>query len=497
MNKFTKVILAVIIFISSNILYSENYYVDPGGDDNSDGTIDFPFATIQKAHNAAQAGDTLYLRAGTYYPTDRTNFTKDGNVNSYFVLRSYPGELPIIDGENIPDGNINHSSTATWQFNNANFWKIIGPVKITNGRGAGVYVEGGNLEFDLLESCYNGKRASRGAHGFCVWEGTNVLFKNCDAHHNANHLWKSGEDQESNQYQHGDGWRIFTADNMRLESCRSWHNLDDNYDFLGTATPIVLIDSWSAYGGRDDAEGSITGTPNRDMPLVDAREIPALWGNGIKLGYDEDNVTHEVIRCLSWNNNGAGFHMNLGPAYIAHSASFGNKQFGFDYLDGNAHEILNSWEFNNEKDSTITDSVYAEILPDLSQHSHNSWDNTIDITVSADDFISLNDSGMFVSRQSDGSLPVTPFLILADGSDLIDVGLDIGLTYSGDAPDIGAFEFEDTTTFVAAESDVILPDKFSLSSYPNPFNPKALVRYSIPQSDLPHFANHFYLKHPF
>jgi len=73
-----------------------------------------------------------------------------------------------------------------------------------------------------------------------------------------------------------------------------------------------------------DAQGSITGEPNRAMPPVDAREIPAIWGNGIKLGYDEDNVSHQVIRCLTWNNNGAGFHMNLGPSYIVNSVSFGN-----------------------------------------------------------------------------------------------------------------------------------------------------------------------------
>jgi hypothetical protein len=43
-------------------------------------------------------------------------------------------------------------------------------------------------------------------------------------------------------------------------------------------------------------------------------------------------------------------------------------------------------------------------------------------------------------RQPDGSLPVLSFLHLAGGSDLIDVGTDVGLPFLGSAPDLGAFE---------------------------------------------------------
>ncbi len=477
------IIVNVLVMISAGSFLADTYYVSPIGSNDSTGTIEAPFLTIQKAHDMVQAGDTIYVRGGTYMPTQQTVFKTDGNASLYIVLKSYPGEIPVIDGENLPDGNINHGSTATWAFNNANYWKVIGPIKLTNGRGAGVYIEGGNLEFELIESCYNGKRASRAAHGFMVWEGDNVLFNNCDAHHNANHLWKSTEVQYDNQYQHGDGWRIFNATNMRLEGCRAWHNLDDNYDFLGTATPITLIDSWAAYAGRDDAEGSITGEPNRDMPPVDAREIPAIWGNGIKLGYAEDNVRHQVIRCLTWNNNGAGFHMNLGPSYIVNSASFGNYQFGFDYLDGNKHEIYNTFEFNNNIDTTFADSVdYPTVLPDLSLHSHNSWDSTLSISISGDDFVSLSDSGMLEARQADGSLPHTSFLWLSQESDLIDAGMDVGLAYLGDAPDIGAFEFEDEATYLAGEDNTVIPEEFDLTSYPNPFNPMATVCYTIPKA---------------
>jgi hypothetical protein len=112
----------------------------------------------------------IYLRGGTYYPTKQTVITKVGDSNNYYVLSSYPGEVPVIDGNNIPVGDINSTSTPTWVFKNAGYWKVRGPIHLTNGRGAGVYIEGSQfLEFDLVESSYNGKRAARAGHGFFIY----------------------------------------------------------------------------------------------------------------------------------------------------------------------------------------------------------------------------------------------------------------------------------------------------------------------------------------
>ncbi len=478
MSLIKRCILTVLLLLTKSLLFAENYYVSPNGNNSNTGTMQNPFATIQKAHDVAQPGDTIYVREGTYSPSAQTKFSKDGTANSYIVLRSYPGEIPLIDGENIPDGNINHGSTTTWSFSGAKYWKIIGPITLTNGRGAGIYIGGSQfLEFDQVESCYNGKRASRAAHGFMIWTGSDILFKNCDAHHNANHLWKSTETPELNQYQHGDGWRIFAGTrNIKFLGCRSWRNLDDNYDFYGADNPIELVDCWAAYAGIDDSLGSITGIPNMAVPFVEGRG--SLWGNGIKLGYNEDNVTHQVIRCLTWKNNAAGFHTNQGPSRIVNTASYGNRAFGFDYEDGNKHEILNCWEFDNNYNNPDNPGV----TPDLSLCNHNSWDNTIDIVVSIGDFITVDDAGMLGQRLTDGSLPATSFLRLVSGSDLIDAGMDVELPFLGVAPDIGAFEFDNETTYLAEENRPVLPEKFNLTNYPNPFNPITVVQFNLPRA---------------
>jgi len=45
-------------------------------------------------------------------------------------------------------------------------------------------------------------------------------------------------------------------------------------------------------------------------------------------------------------------------------------------------------------------------------------------------------------RQSDGSLPVSNYLKLASGSKFIDAGVNVGIPYGGNAPDLGAFEIQ-------------------------------------------------------
>ena len=63
------------------------------------------------------------------------------------------------------------------------------------------------------------------------------------------------------------------------------------------------------------------------------------------------------------------------------------------------------------------------------------------MTVNDNDFVSLDVNQLSKPRLSDGSLPDVTFLKLVETSDLIDVGLPVGLPYYGMAPDLGAWEY--------------------------------------------------------
>lgn len=66
------------------------------GDDTAAGTEAAPWKTLKHALRKLAPGDTLYLRAGTYY--ERPVLTKSGTEAAPIVIAGYPGEIVAIDG---------------------------------------------------------------------------------------------------------------------------------------------------------------------------------------------------------------------------------------------------------------------------------------------------------------------------------------------------------------------------------------------------------------
>jgi hypothetical protein len=66
------------------------------GDDNGQGSKDSPWKTVNRAIHALKPGDTLYLRDGIYH--ERVSAEIRGSGGNPITIRSYPGELAVIDG---------------------------------------------------------------------------------------------------------------------------------------------------------------------------------------------------------------------------------------------------------------------------------------------------------------------------------------------------------------------------------------------------------------
>jgi hypothetical protein len=71
------------------------YYASPAGNDGDAGTLARPWRTVGHAVARLSAGDTLYLRGGTYF--ERTTVSRSGTAAAPIVIRSYPGENAILD----------------------------------------------------------------------------------------------------------------------------------------------------------------------------------------------------------------------------------------------------------------------------------------------------------------------------------------------------------------------------------------------------------------
>ncbi|RZN38003.1 MAG: DUF1565 domain-containing protein [Methanophagales archaeon ANME-1-THS] len=75
------------------------YYVAPTGDDAHPGTVNQPWRTIQHAADTMVAGDTVYIRAGTYH--ERVVPQNSGSSGNYITYTAYPGDTVTIDGAGI------------------------------------------------------------------------------------------------------------------------------------------------------------------------------------------------------------------------------------------------------------------------------------------------------------------------------------------------------------------------------------------------------------
>jgi parallel beta-helix repeat protein len=75
------------------------YYVDQGhpvASDSNDGSEDHPWLTVQKAADTATAGDTVYIKDGTY--DEIVTAKHSGTAGNAITLKAYPGDSPVLDG---------------------------------------------------------------------------------------------------------------------------------------------------------------------------------------------------------------------------------------------------------------------------------------------------------------------------------------------------------------------------------------------------------------
>lgn len=72
------------------------YYVATTGSDSNPGTKEKPWRTVAMAVNTMVAGDTTYVRGGTYSEGE-IRFRRTGSQSAHLKLLDYPGESPIIE----------------------------------------------------------------------------------------------------------------------------------------------------------------------------------------------------------------------------------------------------------------------------------------------------------------------------------------------------------------------------------------------------------------
>ena len=433
-----------------------DYYVATWGDDSNPGTFDSPWASWQKAFETAEAGNTVYFRGGIYRPvsdaygnstsritprTGKGHNGTDGNPIRYF---NYPGETPILDyslftpsgnfntGLLIEGGNLLHFKGLTIR----NVWQ----------RRDGVTANGiqayacNNLTFENFTVHNIGGRA----FGFIAGFGSvypeikydTTRFINCDAYNICDSLCNDLANCETTQPGGiSDG---FKCDNtagsyILFEECRAWNFSDNGIDISGSVFAEVK-NCWLIGGGL----------------LFNGVKLGE--GGGIKYGDLREpitTITRRIVNCISAYNTWLGFdENNSGGGYyplnceIYNNVSYKNYiGFGnFSYMEGATYQN----KYRNNVSYKETRYARGDEAGDIIE-DHNSWLSTSSLAEPAipltdEDFVSTNPHELTKPRQADGSLPKINFLRLSKDSKLIDAGIDVGLPFNGNAPDLGTFE---------------------------------------------------------
>jgi parallel beta-helix repeat protein len=110
------------------------YYVAENGNDSNPGTENEPWLTIQKAADTAQAGDTVYIKEGTY--SEWVSPQNSGSPEYYITFAAYPGDVVTIDGADV-DLRYAHG---LFEINGKSYVKVSGLRMINAWNGYGVFV---------------------------------------------------------------------------------------------------------------------------------------------------------------------------------------------------------------------------------------------------------------------------------------------------------------------------------------------------------------------
>lgn len=401
----------------------------PAGNDSNSGTIGSPWATLNHAWGSLSAGDTLYLRGGTHeYDHMQYLQSHNGTAGNLINIWGYPGETPIltrspsyvvtpgVDQDLIyVEGNYLH-----WQdIEIAFFDQKPGETPWSAFR----FGDSSNCIFKRIS--YHDNMASMSIRG----ASSNNLIEDCDFYRNSDPYGSDGAGLDA--WDGADGLQInfCTGTGNIIRNCRAWWNCDDGFDLWENTGVATIENCWAFWNGY--RPGTFTAAGN---------------GSGIKLGQTTGTTIttkyRTVQNCIVHKNRSFGIVENalLGQSDIFNNtvSESGVYSFWFGAWNASVSNITNNVSYNDAGRDIGGSAI----------ETTNSWQGGL--TVNSSDFQSLDDSQLNAARNSDGTLPSITFMKLTSGSDLINAGTDVGLPYTGPAPDLGYAEYSASGTNTAS-----------------------------------------------
>ena len=360
-------------------------------------------AELATALSKVQPGENIILNGGTYAMTSKITITTSGTSDKPINLIAKEGaDRPKLDFSAMVENSGNQGIILA-----GNYWHIKG-LDIFKAGDNGMQVKGSNniIEFCTFSECSDsGLQIDNGA--------SNNTILNCDSYFNADSTLENAD---------GFACKLNAGSGNKFVGCRAWQNLDDGWDGYLRGTDNIKTtyqNCWAVKNGylKNGTKG-------------------AGDGNGFKTGGSDDKTLKhnaEYSNCIATGNVADGFdhNSNRGEVTIYNCSAYLNgKNYSFSTTNPLAKLTIKNCN---------TLGAYGSTSATVVDITNNSWQNGI--IVSEKDFKSIDYSELLAPRKSDGSLPDVNFFHLISTSTMIDKGINVGLSFNGIAPDLGAFEF--------------------------------------------------------
>jgi len=246
-------LLAAIAGATERQAQAATLFVSPSGSDSNSGTASSPLATPAHAISTASAGDTVYLRAGTYTLTQTLVVSKDG-----LVISAYQGEAAALSGVITDTTNLLNM----------------------------LYITGNNVQLVGLE-IHGGSY-----YGVKVESNIGTVIRNC-------HIHDTGRDSV----------KMYLADNAIFDGC------DMGPTGVRDPSDAQCINAVACNGAQvrhchfhDSANNGLYFKGGSSGCVVELNLIERCAYSGILLGQDTDigfmrgGTQYEAINCVARNN---------------------------------------------------------------------------------------------------------------------------------------------------------------------------------------------------
>ncbi|MDY3556913.1 right-handed parallel beta-helix repeat-containing protein [Gemmata sp. JC717] len=411
-------------------------YVSPTGRDDANGTLERPFATIQRAQAAVGPGDTVFVRGGTYKMTESgiarkhriwayvTELSKNGERGKPIRYFAYKDERPVFDLSAVkPDGLRVDAFFVSGSWVHLRGFEVVGVQVTAKGHTQSIGFEnaGSHNVYERL-TVRDGQ-----AIGFYVTRGSDNLVLNCDAHNNHDATSEDGKGGNVDGFgchpPKGGTGNVFRG-------CRAWLNSDDGFDCINAHEPVVFEHCWAfrnGYSAKGDRLADGNGFKAGGYGSTPAARLP-------------DPIPRHVVRfCLAVGNKNSGFYANHHPGgcdWVNNTASrngadfnmLGRKADNTTDVDGYGHKLVNNLIYPPRRGVVRMDATKCE-------RAGNSFD--LDLKLADKHFLNLDEAELTRARQANGGLPEIDLLRPVAGSPLVGAGTDAPAK-GGEKPNVGA-----------------------------------------------------------